>query len=180
MKRLIKAESAGFCAGVDRSVALAENALRAGETLWCLGELIHNRDEVARLESAGMRTAQSVEEIPAGAVVLIRSHGVGKDVYSRLQLRGCRIIDGTCGRVRHIHRIAADAAEKGKTLVVFGSPTHPEVQGISGWCPQTVVVEQIGELENVLKTSAEANPNGVCLVFQSTETQEHLKNRKKF
>ena len=178
MKRLIVAESAGFCAGVARAVALAEKAIAEEGALWCLGELIHNRDEVERLERLGMRTAQSVEEIPDGAAVLIRSHGVGRDIYAALREKSCRIIDGTCGRVQRIHRIAARAAEEGRTLVVLGAASHPEVQGICGWCPQSVVVESVEKLEAALRENCDLNPNGVFLVFQSTETQEHLKKSK--
>ena len=178
MKRLILAKSAGFCAGVAHSVALAERELAGEKPLWCLGELIHNRDEVARLEAAGMRTAQDISEIPEGAAVLIRSHGVGKAEYTALERRGCRIIDGTCARVKRIHRIAEQAAESGKTLVVFGSASHPEVKGICGWCPDSVVVERIEALEAVVANCCDSNENGVIVVFQSTETQEHLKKSK--
>ncbi len=179
MITLILAEHAGFCSGVARSVALAEQALREGETLWCLGELIHNRDEVSRLESLGMRSAQTPDDIPVGAAVLIRSHGVGREVYDALARRNCRIIDGTCARVKRIHRLAQRAEAEGKTLVIFGNASHPEVLGIRGWCRQSVVAQQIGELEPLLLECAEANPNGTVLVFQSTEKQDNLKNSQK-
>ncbi len=178
MKRLITAKSAGFCTGVAHALALAEKALKEEGTLWCLGELIHNRDEMDRLKSLGMKTAESAEEIPEGAAVLIRSHGVGKQVYDALEQRGCRLIDGTCGRVRRIHRIAQEAAEKGKTLVVFGEAEHPEVRGILGWCPLSVVAKDLDTLQEILQNSCKSNPNGVYLVFQSTETQDHLKKTK--
>lgn len=178
MKRFILAGSAGFCAGVARSVSLAEKALSEKKDVWCLGDLIHNRDEVARLEAAGMRTARNLSEIPDGAAVLIRSHGVGKQVYALLETRGCRIIDGTCARVKRIHRLAERAAEAGKTLIVFGNASHPEVQGICGWCSNSVVVEQTDQLAETIKSCCESNENGVVIVFQSTETQEHLKKSK--
>ena len=179
MKKLIVAAHAGFCGGVARSVALAEQALREEGTLWCLGELIHNRDEVARLGSLGMKTAQTPEEIPAGAAVLIRSHGVGRAELDALERRGCRIIDGTCERVKRIHRIAERAEIEGKTLVVFGSAAHPEVRGICGWCRQSLVAERLEDLETILKNRCTADPNGCVLVFQSTETQENLKKSQK-
>ncbi len=176
MKRILLAKNAGFCAGVARTVALAEKELAENGELWCLGELIHNRDEIMRLERAGMKTAETVDQIPAGSAVIIRSHGVGKDVYAELEKRMCRIIDGTCGRVKRIHRIAEEAAARGKTLVVFGAAAHPEVRGICGWCPQSVVVERLSSLEAVLTDCCDRNPNGVYMLFQSTETQENLKN----
>ena len=178
MKRIIVAKSAGFCAGVAHSVALAEQALAEGADLWCLGELIHNRDEVDRLKGLGMHVAETVEDIPAGATALIRSHGVGRAVYDALTARGCRIIDGTCGRVRRIHNLAAKAEAEGKTLVVFGQPEHPEVVGICGWCADSVVAGDLEALDRELNRCTKLNKNGVIVVFQSTETQEHLKKSK--
>ena len=176
MKRVLVAESAGFCAGVAHSVALAEQALAEGGTLWCLGELIHNRDEVERLCALGMRIAQTPEEIPEGATVLIRSHGVGREVYASLNARSCRVIDGTCGRVRRIHQIAEKAEADGKSLIVFGQKDHPEVQGICGWCADSAVAEDLAALNELLQVRSELNSRGTVVVFQSTETQEHLKS----
>ena len=175
MKRLILAEHAGFCAGVAHSVALAEKALKEEGTLFCLGELIHNHDEIARLERAGMVTVQSAEEVPEGAAVLIRSHGVARSVYDALTARGCRIIDGTCARVRRTQRIAADTDAQGKLLIVFGAPEHPEVVGIRGWCSDSVVVEDVAALERALSDASKSAPNGAVLVFQSTEKHVNLK-----
>ena len=178
MKRILVAESAGFCAGVARSVALAEQALAEGGEVWCLGELIHNRDEMKRLCSMGLRVAETVEELPRGATVLIRSHGVGRAVYEALAAHGCSVIDGTCGKVRSIHRIAQRAETEGKTLIVFGDPNHPEVIGICGNCADSHVVQDTESLADVLQSCTELNKNGTIVVFQSTETQEHLKKSK--
>ena len=175
MKRIVVAPNAGFCAGVARSVAMAEQALAEYGTVWCLGALIHNRDEVARLEALGMKTAETPEEIPDGAAVLIRSHGVERSVYDALAARGCRVIDSTCGRVRRIHQIAAKAAAQGKRLVVFGAADHPEVRGICGWNPESTVVESVEAFEAVARKDAESGADSAFVVFQSTETQEHLK-----
>lgn len=178
MKRVLVAKSAGFCAGVARSVALAEKALAEGGEVWCLGELIHNRDEMQRLCSLGLRVAETVDGIPRGATVLIRSHGVGRAVYEALSERGCKVIDGTCGKVHSIHRIAERAESEGKSLIVFGDPKHPEVIGICGFCADSYVVQDAEGLEGILLRCTELNKNGTIVVFQSTETQEHLKKSK--
>ena len=88
------AGTAGFCYGVKRAVDIAEHTAAEG-ICWCLGELIHNRFETERLSRLGIRTAASIENIPAGAVVIIRSHGVGDEVYRALKEQGCRIVDAT-------------------------------------------------------------------------------------
>ena len=132
MSRIILAKSAGFCAGVARSVKLAEAALAEGGELWCLGELIHNRDEVARMEAMGMRVAESVADIPTGAGVIIRAHGVGPGEYEALEAKKCRVTDGTCVKVAKVHRIAEEADREQRLLLIIGDGEHPEVKGIGG------------------------------------------------
>ena len=148
MKEVILARSAGFCAGVDRSVKLAQKGISEHGSLWSLGELIHNRDEVARLENEGLSTAASVEEIPDGAVVIIRAHGVGREEYAALEKKGCRVIDGTCVKVAKVHSIAAEAEKEGRQLLIIGDRNHPEVIGIAGFCEGAKVFSDGDELEN--------------------------------
>ena len=179
MKRIVTAKSAGFCAGVARSVAMAEQALERYGTVYCLGELVHNRDELRRLEAAGMVLAERIDEIPPGAPVLLRAHGEGAAVYEALREKGNVIIDTTCGKVERIHALARQAGERGRTLIVFGDPKHPEVRGICGWCPGCRVVETPEGLEKLLLDGAGQAENGVTLVFQSTETEKNFKFSEK-
>ena len=179
MRHLRIAKSAGFCGGVARSVAMAEEALRQYGTVFCLGELVHNRDEVRRLEGLGMVTAEAVERIPPGVPVLLRAHGEGRETYSRLRERGNLILDATCAKVEHIHRRAEAVEAAGRTLLVFGSRIHPEVRGICGWCSRSQVVQDISELEAWFRKNGDLCKNGVSLVFQSTETQKNFKFSEK-
>ena len=174
MKRVILAEHAGFCAGVARSVALAEQALAQYGCVYCLGELVHNRDETARLGELGMLRADSPEEVPDGAVVLLRAHGEGREVYSALERKGCTVIDTTCGKVKHIHAIARKASEEDRQLIVFGDRDHPEVRGILGWCPGGIVVSDVDALDNLLDNSPKKWENGAILVFQTTQTEKNF------
>ena len=179
MKNIIVAESAGFCAGVARSVRIAEETLSKYGEAWCIGELIHNNDEVARLRALGLKTAVSVHEVPDGAVVVIRSHGEPKSVYDNLSARGCNIVDATCGKVEHIHRIADDTGKAGGHLIVFGDQNHPEVIGICGWCPSSSVVNSVDELSETLKNCSLFAEKPVSLVFQSTQTQNNFRVSEK-
>ena len=176
MTRLITAKSAGFCAGVARSVAMAEGARERCGTVYCLGDLVHNRDEVRRLEERGMVTLQRAEDVPPGAVVLLRAHGEGRAVYDALQKKGAEIIDTTCGKVRRIHDIAQNAENAGKTLVVIGDPEHPEVRGICGWCGDSRVARNAEELLELLENDPSLAERGFILVSQSTETEKNFKN----
>lgn len=144
------AKTAGFCFGVRRAVELAEQKAGENGVLYACGEIIHNRHEIDRLAQKGVRTAQTPEEIPDGADVLIRAHGVPRAVYQTLAQKGCRVFDATCPFVQKIHRIADEAREKGRIVAIFGSPGHPEVVGIQGWCDRSVVVASEDEVETLL------------------------------
>ena len=180
MKLLLEAKHAGFCAGVARSVAMAEAALAEYGVVYCVGEPVHNRDETARLEAQGMIRVERPEDVPDGAAALLRAHGEGPAVHASLRKRGITVIDTTCERVRRIHEIARASAEAGRALIVFGDKSHPEVRGICGWHPRAKVVESACELEQLLKNNVDFAKNGVDLVFQSTETDKNFKVSKNF
>jgi 4-hydroxy-3-methylbut-2-enyl diphosphate reductase len=180
MSEIICAESAGFCFGVSRSVEMAEKALATGKAIYCLGELIHNRDEVRRLQDMGLIVIDSADELPKGATVIIRSHGVGRAVYEQLRKLGAEIIDATCPKVERIHAIARMAEKEGRTLLIIGAASHPEVQGIQGWCDNSMVFEDDAALSEFAE-SPQYDPNmAVTAVFQTTQTEEILKNSKFF
>ena len=177
--RVTLAKSAGFCAGVARSVAMAEQALEEYGTVYCLGELIHNADELGRLEARGMLRVPDASEVPEGAAVLLRAHGVGPEVYAVLRKRKAVIIDTTCGKVSRLHALARSAAEQGRVLVIFGDPDHPEVRGVRAWAGESAVCSSAEELKNLL-CREEFAAKGVDLVFQTTQTEKNFKNSQIF
>jgi len=132
------ASSAGWCFGVERIVDLAEKLL-ASEPLpvYCLGELIHNPQEVKRFEEKGLIFINTVDQLPLlqsgeGRKILIRAHGVAPQVKRELQERGWQIVDGTCPLVTIPHQFARKIAEDGYRLIIMGHEEHPEIQGILG------------------------------------------------
>ncbi|MGO5095357.1 bifunctional 4-hydroxy-3-methylbut-2-enyl diphosphate reductase/30S ribosomal protein S1 [Agathobaculum sp. LCP25S3_E8] len=135
------AKTAGFCFGVRRAVDLAEQQAGKNGVLYAYGEIIHNMHEIRRLEERGVRTAQTLEEIPDGAKVLIRAHGVPRTVYDTLAAKDCEVFDATCPFVQKIHRIVDRESRDGRLIVILGSAGHPEVVGIQGWCGESVVLE---------------------------------------
>ena len=178
MKTVLTGSAGGFCGGVARAVNMAESALAQKGRVYCLGKLLHNEAEIARLEALGMVTVDSVDEIPDGAAVLLRAHGEGPAVYEALRRKGAEVFDATCGRVAHIHRLAREAEERGRKLIVFGDPEHPEVRGVCGWCRDTVTVRNTEALENLLQNDPQLAASPLRLLFQSTETQANLKKSK--
>lgn len=165
------ADTAGFCFGVRRAVELVERTAAAGETVVTLGPIVHNRHVVERFAALGVREAAAVEEIPDGATVIIRAHGVGRAVYEALESRGLRVADATCPFVERIHRLVRKAGTEGRRPVIFGSKTHPEVVGISGWCDDPLVVESPEELESWLRADPKRGEMPLILVAQTTSNQ---------
>ena len=129
---IILAKTAGFCFGVDRAVRMTEQLAAGGHKVATLGPLIHNPQCVAALEAQGVVTANSPADVPPGYEVVIRSHGVGEDVYAELTQRGLSVQDATCPFVTKIHHIAQKAGQEGALLLIAGDKNHPEVQGIVG------------------------------------------------
>lgn len=130
--QVIVAEHCGFCRGVKNAVDTALSV--SAENTYVLGELIHNQDVVKLISARGIRTVERVEEVPDGATLLIRSHGVGKAVYELCEKRHLQVIDCTCGFVKNIQQIVERKSAEGKTIVIAGQTEHPEVRGLVGWC----------------------------------------------
>ena len=171
MPELIVARSAGFCGGVSRAVKLAEETLSTEGCCWSLGELIHSEEVVSRLADAGLLTAQTADEIPDGATAIIRSHGTTKAEIDSLLERGVRIVDATCGNVKHIHEIVSDAQKRERTVIVIGDAMHPEVKGICGWCDGALVFPDDLSLQEWFKDSSIRKNMYITVVFQTTLTQ---------
>lgn len=164
---IVKAKSAGFCFGVDRAVQLTYDLLKEGRRVATLGPLIHNPQCIADLESKGAFTARSIEDIPQGCEVVIRSHGVPHGVYEALRQKGFAVHDATCPFVRKIQKIAQKCGEEGKTLLIAGDAAHPEVQGIMGHtCGEVFVFADLAELKRLM--TPQNAPKDVIVVAQTT------------
>ena len=165
------AKSAGFCFGVSRAVELVEQAAQAGKKVATLGPIIHNRHVVDKFEKMGVRVIDAPEEALPGETVIIRSHGVSRAVYERLERQNVEIIDATCPFVKRIHTIVSRAEEEGRLPIIIGTPTHPEVEGIAGWCAHGLVFAGPEDLENWAKTHEDQKDSAICIVSQTTSTE---------
>ncbi|MGN1090270.1 MAG: bifunctional 4-hydroxy-3-methylbut-2-enyl diphosphate reductase/30S ribosomal protein S1 [Huintestinicola sp.] len=163
------AKTAGFCFGVDRAVKLVYNELYSDSKTVTLGEIIHNRDVVAELAEKGVRVIDSPSDAKKGEKVIIRSHGVGRDVYRELESLGIPYADGTCPFVKRIQNLAAKCIEDGRTAVIIGDRNHPEVIGIAGHGPEdTVILPDSGALAEFLKNNSENSKKKVAIMPQTT------------
>lgn len=168
MSRVTVAQSAGFCFGVRRAVDLAEREAAKHQTLYSYGEIIHNTHETRRLEKLGVRTAECTSDIPDGAAVLVRAHGVTRAVYEELEAKGCTVYDATCPFVAKIHRIVEAESKAGRRIIILGSKNHPEVLGIAGWCQNAAIYESSEQLLQALDELGLPPETPVSVVGQTT------------
>ena len=148
--KVILAESAGFCYGVERAVKLARQT--AGERGGAmLGSIVHNAGVVQEIEALGMRLITDPQEARAGETVLIRAHGEPKETLDALRARGAEIVSAVCPHVDRIRRLALEAEQEGRRVIIIGEHRHPEVQGIAGWCKDPVIFENAGEAASYLQ-----------------------------
>ena len=169
------AKSAGFCFGVQRAVDSVYKELEENSgKIYTFGPIIHNEQVVEDLNKKGIEVIDTVEQlkkIKEGTVV-IRSHGVAKEIYDILEQQKLKMVDATCPFVKKIHNIVLDESNNGKTIIIIGNDNHPEVEGIKGWVNGEVIVinkeEQIEKLSLPEQTKA-------CIVYQTTFNNNKFK-----
>lgn len=169
------AKSAGFCFGVQRAVDSVYKELEENSgKIYTFGPIIHNEQVVEDLNERGIEVIDTVEQlkkIKEGTVV-IRSHGVAKEIYDILEQQKLKMVDATCPFVKKIHNIVLDESNNGKTIIIIGNDNHPEVEGIKGWVNGEVIVinkeEQIEKLSLPEQTKA-------CIVSQTTFNHNKFK-----
>ena len=174
MKEIRLAGSAGFCFGVSRSVDMAEKLIEEKGACASYGQLIHNEDVVARLAARGLRVVDQPMELRPGETVLIRAHGVAKEVYAQLEGAGGEVVDATCPKVKAIHTIVSRAADEGRFVIIIGMPRHPEVEGICGWCGAHKVFENSQELALWLDNNSDYWEKPITVVVQTTQTRSNF------
>jgi (E)-4-hydroxy-3-methyl-but-2-enyl pyrophosphate reductase len=145
---VLLADEYGFCFGVERAVDMVEEALAEGVQIRSLGALIHNAQEMERLEVEGVTTIDSPAEADRDVTAVIRAHGVTPQVQRELEERAAHVIDATCPFVTRVQHLAERAAKQGRDVVVAGNPDHPEMIGVVGYAPDnTYVVRDASEVE---------------------------------
>ncbi|MBQ4280122.1 MAG: 4-hydroxy-3-methylbut-2-enyl diphosphate reductase [Rikenellaceae bacterium] len=148
-------DRSGFCFGVVRAISMAEEALAPGGEVFSLGDIVHNRVEVQRLEGLGLRTIRHGQlGNLAGRTVLIRAHGEPPATYEAASGRGIRLVDATCPVVARLQKIIKEAhrqmQEAGGQVVILGKRGHAEVVGLTGQVDgDALVVERVEDLGRI-------------------------------
>lgn len=166
------APNAGFCFGVRAAINKGEKLIEEGKgPIATLGPLIHNPQEVARLESLGIRSYDELSDIQEKNV-LIRTHGVAPSVYEDIEKSGHAYFDCTCPKVKKVQQIAREHAEAGYQVLILGDRNHPEVMAIVGWTGDTAIVFiSLDELKALSLAGKK-----ICLVSQTTEKLERFES----
>lgn len=145
MREIVRANHSGFCFGVKAAIEKAEKAAEDHHgRIYSCGSLIHNKLVTDQLKEKGIHVINSPQEAEPGSTVIIRSHGEGKAFYDAAAARQLELVDATCPFVARIHDFVQSAWEHGKQVVIVGDRSHPEVQGINGWCGESAIIVNSG------------------------------------
>ncbi|WMJ88314.1 4-hydroxy-3-methylbut-2-enyl diphosphate reductase [Anaerocolumna sp. MB42-C2] len=164
---IVLAKTAGFCFGVKRAVDLVYEEIKKGTKVYTYGPIIHNDEVVADLTLKGVGLINTLEELKSitEGTIIIRSHGVSKEIYDIIEKQGLKIVDATCPFVIKIHKIVKEQGELGRHIIIIGNNNHPEVEGIIGWCSNNyTVIENAEQAENLNLTGVDK----ICIVSQTT------------
>jgi 4-hydroxy-3-methylbut-2-enyl diphosphate reductase len=157
------ARRTGFCYGVREAIDYARLAAAQGKQTHTLGQVVHNEGVIAQLQGQGIRTVDTLDDVDHGAAVVIRAHGVTPEVMERAQDRGLEVIDGTCTWVIQEQKELKALVEEGYTIVLLGTPRHPEVVGLLGFAPDAIVVDEEEDWQRIPRTKR------MALISQSTQ-----------
>jgi (E)-4-hydroxy-3-methyl-but-2-enyl pyrophosphate reductase len=157
------ARRTGFCYGVREAIDYARLAAAQGKQTHTLGQVVHNEGVIAQLESQGIETVDTLDDVDSGAAVVIRAHGVTPEVMARAESKGLEVIDGTCTWVIQEQRELKKLVDEGYTIVLLGTPHHPEVVGLLGFAPDAIVVDEEEDWDRIPRTKR------LALISQSTQ-----------
>ncbi len=171
------AKSAGFCFGVNKAMEKVYEQIEnpQGKKIYTYGPIIHNEEVVKELASKGVEVIDSLEELKTRekGILIIRSHGVAKDVQDQMTAAGFVVVDATCPFVKRIHKIVEKESTQGHKIVIVGSPIHPEVEGIKGWCKDDVSIVETTEDAEAFEAE---NNKKICIVSQTTFNYNKFKD----
>lgn len=176
---------AGFCGGVINSVSKTDKILEDGKKTYCLGELVHNKQVVDKLESKGLVLIESLDEVEDCSRVIIRAHGVTKDIYELANKKNLKVIDLTCPNVLRIHEKAIKLVEEDFFIVLIAQKDHPEAIGTISFCGKdSVILEDKNGISEVVRLFENSSKTKLAVISQTTysmikfdELVEELKNQ---
>lgn len=182
MSKIIVAESAGFCFGVNRAINILYKLIDENKPACTLGPIIHNMQMVNELREKGVRTIDKISEAKENETIVIRSHGVPQSIVDEINERHLNYIDATCPFVSKIHKIVSETDDD-SIVIIAGDKNHPEVQGIMGHCKsKCYTFKNQEELQELFSIISQKNYKTIKIVAQTTfdlkEWEKSLKSLK--
>ena len=170
--KVVVAKSAGFCFGVKRAVqTVYDEAEKANGKIYTYGPIIHNEQVVEDLAKRGVEIIGGIDELDSirEGTVIIRSHGVSRDIQNLLMKNNINLIDATCPFVKKIHNIVKEKSSEGYNIIIIGNENHPEVEGIMGWAaPSGKVRITVIDTEEKAENYVFSKGDKTCIVSQTT------------
>ena len=171
MTEIIRAANSGFCFGVRQAIEKTENQIKENggkKRIFTCGPLIHNSLVTDDLKARGVSILDDLSQAGEDDVLIVRSHGEGREFWDEAKRRNLTVVDATCPFVSKIHSLAEEASAKGYSVVIIGDETHPEVRGINGWCSTPAhIINSAEEAENL-------EADNLFIVCQTTIKKELL------
>lgn len=176
MQKITLAKTAGFCFGVNRAVNLLEHMVENGERACTLGPIIHNPQVIAHFESHGVRVIETPSQCAPEETLVVRTHGVTKEVLREVEARGGAFCNATCPFVTKIHKIVRENSTPETVTLIAGDKAHPEVIGIRSFCNgRSFVFNSYEELLSLIEREPDLDKNGIILVSQTTFSTKSFK-----
>ena len=173
--KLVIGKTAGFCFGVKNAVGKVEEEINKREKIYCLGELVHNKQVTEKLTQKGISFIDNVEE--AENNVVFRTHGVTKQTYELAEKLNLEIMDLTCPKVLYIHKLAQEYANKDYFIILTGEIKHPETIGTISFCGKDyIVIEDEKEINSAIKAFGKSNKEKLAVISQTTFKLEKFKD----
>ncbi len=174
---IIVGKLAGFCGGVINSINKTNDILDEYDNVYCLGKLVHNKQVVDKLESKGLIVIDNLDDVFDGANVIVRAHGVTKEVYEEAQRRGIKLFDLTCPNVLKIHKEAIRLVDEDYLIILIAHKSHPEAIGTISFCGQDGIIledeSQIGDVINLVNSSSKKK---IAIISQTTYSFSKFNN----
>lgn len=180
---IILGKTAGFCFGVENAVTRTEKEVQKNKEIYCLGELVHNRQVTEDLIAKGVKFIEEID--PEKKKVIIRAHGVKKEIYEKAKKLNISLIDLTCPKVLKIHKIVEEYSNKGYYICLIGQKSHPETIGTKSFCGNFYSnIEKNDEIMDLVKNVKKSNLDKMLIISQTTfnldkynEIVENVKNK---
>lgn len=172
---IIIGKTAGFCFGVANAVNKTSKLLQQEGNMYCLGELVHNKQVIEELEEKGLKIIENIND--AEGSTIIRSHGVCKSIYAKAKERGIETKDLTCPKVLKTHNLAEEYSKKGYYIFLIGNSSHPETIGTISYCgSKSSVIEKEEDLQNALDKFYKSGIKKLFVLVQTTFSLEKFNN----